>query len=78
MKPSLKIEKKSLFDRSSFPSKPIFRSRLHNFSHVSEFGNGLDLNPKSNKKKDKIDEFLEKKRERNTMKRLVGRKKIFD
>jgi hypothetical protein len=33
---------------------------------------------KSNKKKDKIGEFLEKKRERNTSKRLFGRKKKFD
>jgi hypothetical protein len=33
---------------------------------------------KSNKKKDKVDEFLEKKRERNTTKRLFGRKKTFD
>jgi hypothetical protein len=33
---------------------------------------------KSNKKKDKITEFLEKKRERNTSKRLLARKKTFE
>lgn len=68
-------EKKSLFDRP-LPSK-TFKPRAHfrNFSHISEFGNGLEISTKSNKKRDKIDEFLEKKRERNTLKRLHGRKK---
>ncbi|CAF0940816.1 unnamed protein product [Rotaria sordida] len=69
---SLKIEKKN-YSLMSNNIKP--RQRFRNFSHISEFGNGLELTTKSNKKKDKIDEFLEKKRERNTIKRLHGRKK---
>ena len=61
---------KSVFTRPPISSnnfKP--RSRFRNFSHISEFGNGLEMPTKSNKKRDKIDEFLEKKRERNTSKR---------
>ncbi|CAF0862710.1 unnamed protein product [Rotaria sordida] len=69
---SLKIEKKN---HSSMSNNTKPRQRFRNFSHISEFGNGLELTTKSNKKKDKIDEFLEKKRERNTIKRLHGRKK---
>jgi hypothetical protein len=56
----------------------IPRTRFRNYSHISEFGNGLEISTKSNKKRDKVDEFLERKRERNTSKRLFGRKKNFD
>lgn len=75
-KSPLKTEKKCLFHRLPIQNNMRPRSRFRNFSHVSEFGNGLDLVAKSTKKKDKIDEFLEKKRERNTVKRLHGRKKF--
>lgn len=52
------------------------RTRLRNFSHISEFGNGLETTTTTKKKnKDKIGEFLEKKRERNTNRRLFGRQK---
>ncbi|CAF1039716.1 unnamed protein product [Rotaria sp. Silwood1] len=72
----LNIEKKDHFNRSSLSNNIKPRQRFRNFSHISEFGSGLELTTtRSNKKKDKIDEFLEKKRERNTMKRLHGRKK---
>ncbi|UJR23602.1 hypothetical protein I4U23_026591 [Adineta vaga] len=67
-------EKKSLFDRLPLTNRPSGRPRYRNFSHISEFGSGLEVTTKSNKKKDKIGEFLEKKRERNTSKRLFGRK----
>ena len=73
--PPVNTEKKSLFDRLPFANKPMARARFRNFSHVSEFGSGLEVASKSNKKKDKIDEFLEKRRERNTSKHQVGRKK---
>ena len=49
------------------------RTRFRNFSHVSEFSSGLETSNKSHKKRDKIEEFLEKKRERNTSRRLFGR-----
>ncbi|CAM4888793.1 unnamed protein product [Rotaria socialis] len=74
----LKTEKKSLFDRPLFSYNIKPRPRFRNFSHISEYGNGLELITKSHRKKDKVDEFLEKKRERNTLKRLHGRKKTFD
>lgn len=77
-KPIIKSEKKSIFPRPSISNNAIPRSRYRNFSHISEFGSGLDMPTKSHKKRDKIDEFLEKKRERNTSKRLFGRKKKFD
>jgi hypothetical protein len=70
--------KTSLFNRLPISNNFIPRTRFRNFSHISEFGNGLEMPTKSHKKKDKIDEFLEKKRERNTSKRLFGRKKNFD
>ncbi|CAF2426554.1 unnamed protein product [Rotaria sp. Silwood2] len=74
--PPLKVEKKNHFDRAPLSNNFKPRQRFRNFSHISEFGDGLELTTtKSNKKKDKIDEFLEKKRERNTIKRLYGRKK---
>ncbi|CAF1665998.1 unnamed protein product [Adineta ricciae] len=73
--PPVNTEKKSLFDRLPFANKPVARTRFRNFSHISEFGSGLEVTSKSHKKKDKIDEFLEKKRERNTSKHQIGRKK---
>jgi len=76
----VKSEKKSLFDRLPISRDFKPRARFRNFSHISEFGNGLEVSTKSKtNKRDKIDEFLEKKRERNTSKRLFGRnKKNFD
>ena len=69
---------KSLFDPLPISHKSFPRARYRNFSHVSEFGSGLDMPTKSSKKKDKITEFLDKKRERNTTKRLFGRKTKFE
>ncbi len=72
---------KSLFDRLPISNKSFPRARYRNFSHISEFGSGLDMPTKpskSSKKKDKVTEFLEKKRERNTTKRLFGRKTKFE
>ncbi|CAF0948523.1 unnamed protein product [Adineta steineri] len=72
----IKSETKSIFDRLPLSNNPKFRPRYRNFSHISEFGSGLEVSTKSHKKKDKVGEFLEKKRERNTSKRLFGRKNV--
>jgi hypothetical protein len=74
----ISTDKNSIFNRLPISTKFVPRTRFRNFSHISEFGNGLDMPTKPNKKKDKISEFLEKKRERNTSKRLFGRKKTFE
>ena len=58
MTSSVTMKKNNLVDHSSLTNKIISRPRFRNFSHVSEFASGLELNTKSNKKKDKIDEFL--------------------
>ena len=73
--PAVNNDKNSLFAPLPFFNKPISRTRFRNFSHISEFGDGMEVSTKSNKKKDKIGEFLDKKRERNTTKRLFGRPK---
>ena len=72
---SLKLKKRNALNPSSLLNNTVPRTHFRNFSHISEFGSGLEFQTKSNTKKDKIDEFLEKKRERNTIKRLLGRKK---
>ncbi|CAF5188078.1 unnamed protein product, partial [Rotaria magnacalcarata] len=46
---SLKTEKKSLFDRPLFSYNIKPRPRFRNFSHISEYGNGLELITKSHK-----------------------------
>ena len=75
--PPSDTETKSLFNRLPLTNRPVPRARYRNFSHISEFGSGLEAITKSHKKKDKIGEFLEKKRERNTSKRLFGRKQFW-
>jgi hypothetical protein len=68
-------EKKKPFERSADSNNGFRRNRFRNFSHVSEFANGLDVPKKLDKNKDKLQEFLESKRQRNTDRRLFGRKK---
>ena len=68
-------EKKSIFNPLPLSNKAFSRPRFRNYSHISEFGDGLEVSSKSHKKRDKVDVFLEKKRERNTTKRLLGRHK---
>ena len=70
----MKIEKKHLPMRLPDSKSGHPRTRFRNFSHVSEYGSGLEASSKPHKKRDKIEEFLEKKRERNTTRRLFGRK----
>ncbi|CAF1286098.1 unnamed protein product, partial [Didymodactylos carnosus] len=61
------------------PSINYKRPRYKNFSRVSEFSDGFDTmitkkQPPMKKRKDKLDEFLEKKRQRSMNKRTMGRK----
>ena len=76
--PPPSLPSNSLFNRLPMSNGFKPRPRFRNFSHISEFGNGLEITTKSHKKRDKVDEFLAKKRERNTSKRIFGRKTTFD
>lgn len=69
----IKSEKKNVSMRLPDSKSGHPRTRFRNFSHVSEFSSGLETSNKPHKKRDKIEEFLEKKRERNTSRRLFGR-----
>ena len=73
-RPPISTDPKSIFNRLPVSREPSARPRYRNFSHISEFSSGLDMPNKSHKKKDKVGEFLEKKRETKHDQALVRSK----